>query len=135
MMIEGGCNCGAIRYRIEGEPMGVAACHCTRCRRQSGGTNSVNLIVSPAAMTITGTPKVFEDKDTGSGMPVLREFCGDCGSPIRSVLGSSPDIVAVKAGTLDDPDPYAPGVHVYTRSKIAWVEVPAGVPQFETNPG
>lgn len=134
-MIEGGCNCGAIRYRIEGAPMGVAACHCTRCRRQSGSVYSVNLIVSPAAMAITGTPKVFEDRDTSSGAPVYREFCGECGSPIRSVLGANPNMVAVKAGTLDHPDAYAPGLHVFTRSKVAWVEVPAGTPQFETNPG
>lgn len=134
-MIEGGCNCGAIRYRIDGAPLAVAACHCTRCRRQSGSVYSVNLIVSPAAMTIEGVPQVFEDTDTGSGMPVLREFCGACGSPIRSVIGASPDVVAVKAGTLDDPDPYAPGLHVFTRSKVAWVELPPAVPQFATNPG
>lgn len=134
-MIEGGCNCGAIRYGIEGAPMGVAACHCTRCRRQSGSVYSVNLIVAPSAMAITGEPKVFEDTDTSSGASVYREFCGDCGSPIRSVLGANPNMVAVKAGTLDDPDAFAPALHVFTRSKVAWVELPAGTPQFAENPG
>lgn len=134
-MIEGGCNCGRVRYRMEGAPMGVAACHCTRCRRQSGSIYSVNLLVSPADMAITGELKVFEDRDTSSGAPVMREFCGECGSPIRSVLGANPDMVAVKVGTLDDPDAFAPNLHVFTRSKIAWVEVPAAVPQFATNPG
>jgi hypothetical protein len=85
-------------------------------------------------MTMEGTPKTFEDTDTSSGAPVFREFCGSCGSPIRSVLGANAAIVAVKAGTLDDPDPYAPALHVFTRSKVAWVELPPGIPQFATNP-
>jgi len=134
-MIEGGCNCGQVRYRIEGSPLAVAACHCTRCRRQSGAAYSVNLVVPVAQMSIDGQLSVFEDTDTTSGSPVYREFCGTCGSPIRSVIGANPGVVAVKAGTLDNPDPYAPGLHVYTRSKIDWVQIPAGTPQFETNPG
>lgn len=134
-MIEGGCNCGAVRYRISGAPLGVAACHCTRCRRQSGSIYSVNLVVAPSAMTIEGELSVFEDTDTSSGASVYREFCGTCGSPIRSVLAGNRAMVAVKVGTLDDPDPFAPGLHVFTRSKISWVEIPAGAPQFETTPG
>lgn len=133
--MDGGCNCGAIRYRIEGEPMAVAACHCVRCRRQSGGAHSVNLVVSKAAMTVEGELAMFEDRDTTSGSPVYREFCGACGSPIRSLLAASPAIAAVKAGTLDEPGGYAPTIHVFTRSKLPWVEIPEGVPQFETNPG
>lgn len=134
-MIEGGCNCGAVRYRIDGAPLAVAACHCVRCRRQSGSVYSVNLMVHPRAVTVEGPLQTFEDADTTSGAPVMREFCGRCGSPIRSVLGANSDMVAIKAGTLDDPDAFAPAVHVFTRSKIDWVEIPAGVPQFSTNPG
>jgi hypothetical protein len=124
-----------VRYRIESAPLGVIACHCVRCRKQSGSAYSVNLLVSPAALTMIGTPRVFIDTDTSSGSPVYREFCGACGSPIRSVLGANPDVVLVKAGTLDDADPYAPGLHVFTRSKLGWVEVPAAAPQFPENPG
>ncbi len=124
-----------VRYRIETAPLGVLACHCVRCRKQSGSAYSVDLLVSPTAITMIGTPKVFTATDTSSGLPFYREFCGECGSPIRSVLGANPDVVIVKAGTLDDADPYAPGLHVFTRSKLAWVEVPTGAPQFPGNPG
>ncbi|MBL8773487.1 MAG: GFA family protein [Phenylobacterium sp.] len=134
-MIEGGCNCGAVRYRIEGDPMGVAACHCTRCRRQSGSVFSVNLLVPAGAMAVEGEMTTFEDTDTTSGAPVYREFCGRCGTPIRSRLGANPAMEAVKAGTLDDPNGFAPRLHVFTRSKVDWVEIPAGAPQFETMPG
>lgn len=133
-MIEGGCNCGAVRYRIEGLPLAVAACHCTRCRRQSGSAFSVNLVVLEAAMTVSGALSSFKDEDTTSGEPVYREFCGTCGSPIRSLLSSPAGLVAVKAGTLDDAGSFAPYLHVFTRSKLAWFDIPASVPQFETNP-
>lgn len=133
-MIEGGCNCGTIRYRIHGEPLGVAACHCKRCRRQSGSAYSVNLVVPTSAMTIEGELSVFEDTDTTSGSSVYREFCGKCGSPIRSVLVAKPAIVAVKVGTLDDPEPFRPDRHVFTRSKLGWVEIPANTAQFDTIP-
>ncbi|MGJ3628407.1 GFA family protein [Sphingomonas sp. MMS24-JH45] len=115
--------------------MAVAACHCTRCRRQSGSSNWVNLVVPLETMTVAGDLTLYEDRDTTSGSPVYREFCGTCGSPIRSRLAANPAITAVKAGTLDAPDGYAPTVHVFTCSKLDWVDIPAGVPQFADNPG
>jgi hypothetical protein len=130
----GGCNCSAVRFEIVGEPMTVAACHCTNCRRQSGSAFSVNLIVRASAMTVTGAVAVFEDHATESGAPLAREFCARCGSPIRSVPSASPKVVAVKAGTLDDPGRYAPQMHIWTRSALPWVVMPEGVPHFEKDP-
>lgn len=134
-MIEGGCNCGAVRYAIEGQPLAVAACHCTRCRRQSGSAFSVNLVVTASAMAVTGDMATFEDTETSSGASVMRQFCGVCGSPIRSLLTANPDIIAVKAGTTDEPDGFAPTIHVWTQSKLAWVDIPTGLPHFARNPG
>lgn len=133
-MIEGGCNCGAVRYVITAAPLAVVACHCTRCRRQSGAAYSVNLVVTTPSMTVTGDLSVFEDRDTSSGSPVMREFCGACGSPIRSLITANPAIIAVKAGTADDAGTFAPVLHVWTQSKLPWVEIPAGLPQFAQNP-
>ena len=132
--MQGGCNCGAIRYTLKGPPLGVAACHCTSCRRQSGVAYSVNLIVRADAMGMEGEPARWTDHDTQSGQPLSREFCGTCGSPIRSVPSSSPKVLAVKAGTLDRPESAVPAMHIWTRSKLPWVTVPEGIPQFETSP-
>ncbi|GGE19380.1 hypothetical protein GCM10011529_27400 [Polymorphobacter glacialis] len=134
-MIEGGCNCGAIRYRIEGSPLAIAACHCTRCRRQSGRIYSVNLVVKLSDMAVEGSLESFEDTRSDTGNSVYREFCGDCGSPIRSLLAGSPGIAAVKVGTADDPAALAPAFHVWTSMKLPWVEIPAALPQFERNAG
>ena len=127
----GGCNCGAVRYRIESAPITVAACHCRQCRRQSGAAFSVNLVVRAKTMTIEGDVASWTDTDTESAAPLAREYCAACGSPIRSVPSSSPGIVAVKAGTLDDAAPFAPALHIWTSSKLPWVTIPKGLPQFE----
>ena len=130
-LITGGCNCGSVRYEISAPPLVVAACHCSQCRRQSGAAYSVNLIVRSKAMTVEGKTTAWTDTDTESGSPLAREYCGSCGSPIRSVPSSAPGIVAVKAGTLDYPAPFAPTVHLWTMSKLPWVSIPEGLTTFE----
>lgn len=132
--IEGGCNCGAVRYRIAGAPIAVVACHCTSCRRQSGATYSVNIVAKTRDVTVEGSLGAYEDNDTSSGKPVIREFCSRCGSPIRSVITAQPAIVAIKAGTADNASDFAPGLHVWTSSKLAWVEIPAGLPALPRDP-
>ena len=117
-MIQGGCNCGAIRYRIEGKPVVVAQCHCKNCQRQSGSAFSVNLIVPAEGVSTTGILTTYEDRDTLSGNPVYRRFCGACGSPIFSNLSDSNGMSIVKVGTLDVPAPFAPSISVWTSTKM-----------------
>ena len=132
--ITGSCNCGGVRYSITSAPLAVVACHCTSCRKQSGAAHSVNLIVRASTMTVEGDLSSYDDPDTASGAPIARQFCGGCGSPIRSVPSAKPKLVAVKAGTLDWPADYAPAMHIWTRSALPWVVIPEGVPRFETEP-
>jgi len=132
--LRGGCNCGAVRYEIAGPPLAVAACHCTSCRKQSGAPFSVNLIVRASAVTVTGELSTFEDADTESGVPLARQFCPACGTPIRSVPGAAAKLVAVKAGALDAPGAFAPTLHIWTRSALPWVQIPDDLPRFERGP-
>lgn len=132
--LRGGCLCGAVRYTLAAPPLAVAACHCSRCRRQSGSAYSVNLIVRAQALQIEGELASFEDRETDSGAPLSRDHCARCGSPIRSVPSAAPKLVALKAGTLDDPSSFPPRMHIWTSSKLPWVEVPAGMVQFERGP-
>ena len=134
-MIEGGCNCGAIRYKIDAKPVVVAQCHCKNCQRQSGSAFSVNLMVPAAAVTSTGELTTYTDTDTASGNPVYRRFCGTCGSPIFSDLSQGGGMTIVKAGTLDEPGEFAPAVAVWTATAWPWVKLPDGVKGFERNPG
>lgn len=132
-MMEGGCNCGNIRYKIEGKPVIVAQCHCKNCQRQSGSAFSVNLMVKADGVTTTGDLTTYEDRDTHSGNPVYRRFCGTCGSPIFSELAQGNGMVIVKAGTLDDPTTLTPAVSVWTSTKWPWVELPEGQKGFPQN--
>jgi hypothetical protein len=133
-MIEGGCNCGHVRYRIEGKPVVVAQCHCRNCQRQSGSAFSVNLMVKADGVTTQGALTTYEDRDTHSGNSVHRRFCGTCGSPIFSELADDNGMVIVKAGTLDEPGAFVPSVSVWTSTKWPWVELPQGQHSFPQNP-
>jgi hypothetical protein len=133
-VITGGCNCGFIRYTLAEPPLAVVACHCTSCRRQSGAAYSVNLVVRASTMTVEGELGRWIDPDTESGEPLAREFCRACGSPIRSAPSSPPKMLAVKAGTLDQPDDFAPSMHIWTASKLPWVTIGDGLPQFARGP-
>lgn len=129
----GGCNCGSVRYKLTAEPFMTVACHCENCRRQSGTAFSVNLVLRADAVEIEGELLSYEDKATESGSPIIRGFCGSCGSPVKSWSSSGPQVVVIKAGTLDDPSPHAPTMHIWTSSKLAWVPIPEGMVQFEKN--
>ncbi|MBL8652420.1 MAG: GFA family protein [Sphingopyxis sp.] len=132
-MIEGGCNCGAIRYRAQGAPVVVAQCHCSNCRKQSGSAFSVNLLFKKDVVSHDGDLTVYEDTDTLSGNPVLRKFCGRCGSPIFSETTDGRGMLVVKAGTLDDPAPFAPTVSIWTATALPWVILPEGQYKIEKN--
>lgn len=130
----GGCNCRRIRYEIRGRPLAVAACHCRNCQRQSGAAFSVNLVVPSDCVSMEGELARYEDPNSESGKPVLREFCSNCGSPIRSIATAAPSMVAIKAGTLDQPDPFPPTVHIWTCEMLDWMEVPKELPSFPKGP-
>ena len=117
---EGGCLCGAVRYRVVGNPVAVSICHCVNCQRNSGSAFSVNVIFPKEALTMTGRPSIFIDKgDTGAG--VERVFCGNCGTPLesRSIMSSVAHAV-IKAGTFDNPSVFIPDSEMYCKSAMPW---------------
>ena len=134
MALSGGCLCGQVRYEVAADPLVTAICHCKNCQQQGGGAFSVNLGIPAAAISFKGELKTFEDS-ADSGGKVLRRFCGNCGSPLISEIESSPGLVFLKAGTLDDTSAVQPAVEVWTSSRQAWVQPSADRPAFERNPG
>ncbi|MGH0035715.1 MAG: GFA family protein [Myxococcota bacterium] len=122
---EGGCQCGALRYRIRGEPRGLAVCHCTECQRQSGSAFGMSLAVGPSDFEIlSGRLRTFEVV-CDSGRPKTCAFCPECGVRIHH---QGPDgELSIKAGTLDDRSGLRPDAHYWTRRKQAWVEITDGV--------
>ena len=101
--IEGGCLCGAVRYRSDAEPLMQVVCHCETCRKNSGSAFSMNVAVPQDTLRIeSGSPRRYEDHSGASGKAFYRFFCGDCGSHVYSHGAAYGAIVFIKAGTLDD---------------------------------
>jgi hypothetical protein len=133
--IEGGCLCGAVRYRSDAEPLMQVVCHCETCRKNSGSAFSMNVAVPQDTLRVeSGSPRRYEDHSGASGKAFYRFFCGDCGSHVYSHGAAYGAIVFVKAGTLDDPSWLAPNMHIWCAEKLPWVAIPEGATQAPANP-
>ena len=114
---EGRCLCGQVHYNFHRSPLLVAICHCRHCQRQSGSAFSIVAAVPKADFTLHGETKIFNDV-SDSGRTVGRHFCGDCGSPILSTIEPMPDMVLIKAGTLDNVASLRPTLEVFCESAL-----------------
>lgn len=103
-------------------------CHCRNCQRQAGSAFSTIYGVPRADFNLTGEPKCYRDSDTDSGNTVERYFCGECGSPIYSMIRAQPDVVFVKTGTLDTTAGFSPQFQIFCESKQDWVVLAEGIP-------
>jgi hypothetical protein len=129
--LEGGCACGALRYRLESPPMFVHSCHCRDCQRQTGSAFVLNALIETARVTILQGDVARSAMPTDSGRPHGIDRCTACGTAVWSEYGGLAAMRFVRVGTLDDPSALAPDVHIYVRSKLPWVALPDGVPAFE----
>jgi hypothetical protein len=127
---DGGCACGAVRYRLASEPLFVNCCHCLNCQRQTGSAFVVNLLIEADRVEVlAGEPEPVDvPRDDGTSQQIFR--CPACQVAVYSRY-ARPELLFVRGGTLDDPRGVEPDVHIYTRSKVGWVTLPDGVPAFE----
>lgn len=113
---EGGCLCGALRYRVSGSPVATTLCHCRSCRRASGGTNVAWAVFDLADFEwLWGYPQAYS---SSPGLEWLH--CPCCGSLVGYRRSSRPTHMDVTTGTLDDPDRFAPAVEIWLEHRISW---------------
>jgi len=125
--MEGGCCCGAVRYRIDGVPRRVAHCHCLHCRRTSGAPFLTWAEVSSAQFTyLRGRPGRYESRPQ-----VTREFCADCGTQLTYRHDDEPGTIDVTACSLDGPDGLVPEDHVWSHRLLPWIRMDDGLPRHE----
>jgi len=129
--LEGGCACGAVRYRMESAPLFVHCCHCLDCQRQTGSAFVINALIETDRVTVLKGETKPNQMPTESGRPHRIFRCPECGTAVWSEYGGVAKLRFVRVGTLDDPKALAPDVHIYVRSKQPWVALPDGVPAFE----
>ncbi|MGH6981901.1 MAG: GFA family protein [Stellaceae bacterium] len=129
--LEGGCACGAVRYRLATAPMFVHCCHCLDCQRQTGSAFVLNALIETDRIVLAnGEPRpILVPTDSGRPHRIFR--CPDCQIAVWSEYGGVAKLCFVRIGTLDKPSEIAPDVHIFTRSKQPWVTLPADVPSFD----
>ena len=133
MSSSGGCLCGEVTYKVQGDPAANFLCHCKNCQKQSGSAFSINLIYPKSQFECQGRLSIYVDTSK-TGQQVLRQFCSNCGSPVFSSLPHLPNIIVLKVGTLNDSSAYSPGAEIWCDSKQSWVDFKDTYPEFSENP-
>jgi hypothetical protein len=110
--LTGQCLCGQIQYAANADPSIIAVCHCKNCQKQTGTAFSVIVGIPKSTISVQGKLKTFHDIGD-SGRAVERNFCPECGSPIITEVAVMPELIFIKAGTLDDTSWLAPKMHIY----------------------
>ena len=129
---EGGCQCGAIRYRLTGEPVFLTICHCSACKQQSGSAFGMSLRMAWSDVAITGLPKRWT-RAADSGGVVVCAFCDICGVRVWHEP-SETAFVHIKPGTLDNFEALAPRYESWTVRKSSWVHIDGIEKSFERMP-
>ena len=130
-LVEGGCFCKAVRYRIQAPSQGSMVCHCRTCRGISGAP-AVGWVSFPRASFgfTQGEPRRFQ-----SSAHVWRTFCGECGTPLTYEPEASAGELDVTTCSLDDPDRFPPTHHSWLSHDLRWVRFGDGLPTFPRSRG
>ena len=121
---EGGCLCGAVRYRASAEPVHVLHCHCAMCRRQAGAVALTWATFPVASVAWTkGAPKIHCSSENGR-----RGFCERCGTALTFAYLSEPDFLTLTVGSLDHPENAAPKSQCWMHKKISWLRMDEHLP-------
>jgi hypothetical protein len=127
--IEGGCDCGVLRYRMETQPLIVHCCHCRWCQRESGASFALNAMIEADRVVHLKTEPEITDTPSNSGKGQNIARCPRCLIAVWSTYaGAGPVLRFVRVGTLDSPDLLRPDIHIFTATKQPWIELPSDVP-------
>ena len=133
VLITGGCYCGDVRYKFEGEVQASLQCHCRECQYITGGNPNVIMVLPLEGFGFEkGEPATFKRTDIDNA--VTRLFCPRCGTAIGTRTPTRPTSMVIKVGTLDDPSIFKAKVAIFTIDKQAFHHIPQGVPAFERRP-
>ncbi len=132
-MLSGACQCGALRYQVEGDPVGLYVCHCRECQKQSASAFGISVIVPAKAFRVTqGTVREWSRR-TDTGRMLACMFCAECGTRICHVSPGAPTL-SVKGGSLASPVDLTGAVHIWTARALRGVVIPKDAVQFPGEP-
>lgn len=131
--ITGGCLCRAVRYCVSGLPVAARQCWCRDCQYFAAGSATVNVIFNASDVAIKGDLTVFTSK-ADSGNTMRRGFCSSCGTPVTSASDARPELLILRAGTLDHTGIATPAMNIWTDSAPAWAHLDPDVPATPRQP-
>ncbi len=126
---EGRCACDGVRYRLSSRPLFVHCCHCSWCQRETGSAFVLNAMIESDRVIVTkGQPNTVSiPSESGKGQQMVR--CPECQTTLWSHYAGIGDKVSfIRAGTLDDPSLTPPDIHIFTSTKLPWVQLPQDIP-------
>lgn len=129
----GGCQCGAVRYRIQAERLIGYACHCRECQKQAASAFGISVPVFLPSLEIKGATQ-FWRRPTDSGSHTNCHFCPKCGTRLYHAGDNRPGMVTIKGGSLDDISALTMVAHIWVDRKLEWFELPDDVPQWARQP-
>lgn len=122
---EGGCLCGAVRFRTEGEPANVRICHCRTCQKAMGSPFFARALFDQRALTVDGDTARYRSSEA-----LDREFCKICGTRLFS-RRTNGTMVGVALAAFDDRNAFAPTEHIWVSEKMDWVRIDDGLLQYQ----
>lgn len=131
--INGGCLCGAVRFTANTNPLVTRACWCRLCQTLASGNATINLAFPISAVTITGELQDYASvADDGNKMH--RRFCPSCGVHLFSEAEERPNLIVVRAGTLDESEHVEIEGIIWTSEAPSWAYLDPDVEHFEGQP-
>lgn len=132
--VEGGCQCGAVRYRLRARPLGIYACHCKDCQRMSGTTHTLSMMVNKTDIELLSGQLGGYDKGADSGRTVRVMRCRTCGTNVWNEPLSLLHLVVLKPGSLDDMSWAKPIGNIWTDRALPWAVIDWSQPHFPRQP-
>jgi hypothetical protein len=121
---QGGCHCGQLRYAVNAALQNIAHCHCSICRRTSGGLITTWLTVPLASFRwLCGTPAEYAPSAT-----CTRYFCSGCGAQLALFTRLSPESLDVTVATLDHPEAAPADRHIWVSNRLPWLQLDPHLP-------
>lgn len=132
-VLMGGCLCGAVRYRVTGEPKLFYHCHCSRCRKASGTGHASNLFLQPARLEWLAGEEHLRAFKLPQAQRFTNQFCTICGGRVPRQPKDT-DTVVLPAGSLDDEPPLMPQARIFVASRASWSCGGEELPGYEGPP-
>ena len=127
-MLEGGCLCGGVRFRVSGKLGPAGYCHCKECQRASGSAFAANAPARTRYFELTAGDDLLSEYESSPGK--FRAFCARCGSPIYSRRTSEPEIRRLRLGSLDSDPERRPLAHIWVSDRASWYEIRDELPHY-----